>query len=81
LTCIQNKLAEILAYENDARSDSINRILQSLAEESQNETRNIKQLTERSTRDAAAVRILTIVTLIYLPANVVAVNAPTSNLT
>lgn len=65
-------LAEILAYENDARSDSINRILQSLAEESQNETRNIKQLTERSTRDAAAIRILTIVTLIYLPANVVA---------
>ena len=33
----------------------------------------MRQLTEKSTKDAAAVKVLTIITLIYLPATVVSV--------
>lgn len=34
----------------------------------------MRELTEKSTKDAAAVKVLTIITLIYLPATVVSVS-------
>ncbi|KAL2047080.1 hypothetical protein N7G274_001099 [Stereocaulon virgatum] len=45
--------------------------LKSLAEEARTENLNIRKLTAKGTRDAAAVKVLTIITLIYLPATVV----------
>ncbi|KAK6599508.1 hypothetical protein H4I95_08383 [Botrytis cinerea] len=41
------------------------------------ENRSMHHLAERSTKDAAAVKILTIITLIYLPTTIVAVSSPT----
>lgn len=36
----------------------------------------MRRLTEKSTKDAAAVKVLTIITLVYLPATVVCVSVP-----
>lgn len=44
-----------------------------LAEQAQSQTDNMEKLTAKATRDAAAVKVLTIVTLIYLPATAVLV--------
>ena len=48
--------------------------LKQLAEEAKNENTTIRKLAEKSTGDAAAVKVLTIITLIYLPATVVSVS-------
>ena len=48
--------------------------LKQLAEEARKENLTMRKLTEKSTRDAAAVKVLTIITLIYLPATVVSVS-------
>ncbi|KAL9136704.1 MAG: hypothetical protein Q9175_002081 [Cornicularia normoerica] len=48
--------------------------LKQLAEEARKENITMRQLTEKSTKDAAAVKVLTIITLIYLPATVVSVS-------
>jgi Mg2+ and Co2+ transporter CorA len=45
--------------------------LQDLAKESGKDNEKMRLLTQKSTRDAAAVKVLTILTLIYLPATVV----------
>lgn len=45
--------------------------LKQLAEEAKKENFTMRQLTEKSTKDAAAVKVLTVITLIYLPATVV----------
>jgi Mg2+ and Co2+ transporter CorA len=45
--------------------------LQALAKESGKESERTRVLTQKSTQDAAAVKVLTILTLIYLPATVV----------
>ena len=47
--------------------------LKELAEEARKENSAIRKLTEKSTKDAAAVKVLTMITLIYLPATVVSV--------
>ena len=47
--------------------------LKQLAEEARKENITMRRLTEKSTKDAAAVKVLTIITLIYLPATVVSV--------
>ncbi|MCJ1242727.1 hypothetical protein MMC14_010736 [Varicellaria rhodocarpa] len=47
------------------------RSLKALAEEARRENIGMRALTEKGTRDAAAVKGLTIITLIYLPATVV----------
>ncbi|KAI4159818.1 MAG: hypothetical protein LQ342_006236 [Letrouitia transgressa] len=47
--------------------------LKVLAEEARKENTTMRKLTEKSTRDAAAVKVLTIITLIYLPVTVVSV--------
>lgn len=50
--------------------------LRQLAEESRQENLTIRSLTEKSTQDGAAVKVLTMITLIYLPATVVSVSYP-----
>ena len=47
--------------------------LKQLAEEARQENTTMRKLTEKSTKDAAAVKVLTMITLIYLPATVVSV--------
>ena len=47
--------------------------LKELAEEARKENITMRTLTEKGTRDAAAVKVLTMITLIYLPATVVSV--------
>ena len=49
--------------------------LKVLAEETRSENSAMRQLTEKATQDAAAVKVLTIMTLVYLPATVVSVGA------
>ena len=48
--------------------------LKQLAEEARKENIVMRKLTEKGTKDAAAVKVLTIITLIYLPATVVSVS-------
>jgi hypothetical protein len=45
-----------------------------LAEEARRENVAIRRLTEKATQDAAAVKVLTILMLVYLPASVVSVS-------
>lgn len=47
--------------------------LRTLAEESRAENAGMRLLTEKATRDAAAVKVLTVIMLIYLPSSAVAV--------
>ncbi|KAH8648291.1 hypothetical protein BGZ60DRAFT_423072 [Tricladium varicosporioides] len=58
-------LSDILHYEEAVA-------LKKLGNESQKETVAMYSLTEQSTKDAAAVKILTIIALIYLPTTIVA---------
>ena len=51
------------------------RSLESLGEEARTENFQIHELTKKSAQDAAAVKILTIMMLVYLPATVVLVSA------
>jgi len=48
--------------------------LRDLAVQAKHENEVMRQLTEKGTRDAAAVKVLTVITLIYLPATVVSVS-------
>ncbi|KAH7317939.1 hypothetical protein BKA65DRAFT_515468 [Rhexocercosporidium sp. MPI-PUGE-AT-0058] len=65
-------ISDVLAYEN-AQVINLNGVsLRELTQESKEENSKMRILTERSTRDAAAVKILTVITLIYLPVTVVA---------
>ncbi len=48
--------------------------LKLLAEETRKENVTMRKLTEKSTQDAAAIKVLTIITLIYLPTTVVLVS-------
>jgi hypothetical protein len=75
-----SQLADLLSYENSLRSDHIRRTLQIVAQENQNETVAMKRLAEKGNEDAVAVKIITIVTLVYLPANAVAVGPKSSTL-
>jgi len=57
-------VASVLALDNG-------NALKSLAIESRAENSAMHELTERATRDAAAVKVLTVITLVYLPSTVV----------
>ncbi|CAG8978317.1 hypothetical protein HYALB_00005903 [Hymenoscyphus albidus] len=57
-------LSDILDYENS-------QALHGLVQESKDENNKMRLLTERSAQDAAAMKILTVITLIYLPISVV----------
>ncbi|KAH9208411.1 hypothetical protein DL95DRAFT_449866 [Leptodontidium sp. 2 PMI_412] len=65
-------ISDVLAYENAQVMNLNGRSLYELTQESKEENSKMRILTERSTRDAAAVKILTVITLIYLPVTVVA---------
>jgi len=69
LTNICNQLSDLLSYEEGVG-------LKDLTKETQLESKSMHQLTERSTKDAAAVKILTVITLVYLPTALVAVSFP-----
>ncbi|KAI9036742.1 uncharacterized protein KD926_001376 [Aspergillus affinis] len=58
-------LSDLLGYEET-------RALKRLAQISHEESHNITELTKRSVQDAAAVKMLTIVGLVYLPTTIVA---------
>ena len=51
--------------------------LQLLAIEARNENKIMQSLTEKATGDAAAVKVLTVITLIYLPTTAVLVGIHT----
>ncbi|KAF2185420.1 hypothetical protein K469DRAFT_707665 [Zopfia rhizophila CBS 207.26] len=58
-------LSDLLSYENAVA-------LRNLTKETQNESKSMIELTERSTKDAAAVKALTVISLVYLPTTIVA---------
>jgi len=59
-------LSDLLSYEEAVA-------LKVLASETKTESHFMCQMAEKSTKDAAAVKILTIITLVYLPTTIVAV--------
>ena len=61
------KLSDLLSYEEAVA-------LKDLTSETQQESKAMMYMTERSTKDAAAVKILTIITLVYLPTTIVFVS-------
>ncbi|KAH8590924.1 hypothetical protein B0O99DRAFT_633823 [Bisporella sp. PMI_857] len=65
-------LSDLLSYEEAVALKDLTKETQLLSQESQLESKSMHQLTERSTKDAAAVKILTIIMLIYLPFTLVA---------
>jgi hypothetical protein len=54
--------------------------LRVLAQESHKENSVMRMLTEKGTNDAAAVKIITLITIIYLPTTVVSVRAQEPNI-
>ncbi|TVY43946.1 hypothetical protein LOCC1_G005609 [Lachnellula occidentalis] len=58
-------ISDLLSYEEAVA-------LKDLTKESQAESTLMRELAEKSTKDAAAVKILTVITLIYLPTTIVA---------
>ncbi|PLB50949.1 hypothetical protein P170DRAFT_354283 [Aspergillus steynii IBT 23096] len=62
---IRRQLSDLLGYEET-------RALKRLAQISHDESHNITELTKQSVKDAAAVKMLTIVGLVYLPTTIVA---------
>jgi hypothetical protein len=54
--------------------------MKTLAEQSQSQSEGIEKMTAKATRDAAAVKVLTVVTLVYLPATAVLVSCQSSHL-
>ncbi|KAJ8067309.1 hypothetical protein OCU04_004664 [Sclerotinia nivalis] len=71
-TVLRKKIASTgqLLLELLSQQEAIS--MKRLTEDSQLETKSMHQLTERSTKDAAAVKILTVITLVYLPTTIVA---------
>lgn len=65
-------LSDLLEYENAQIGHLNEQSLNGLVKETKDENAKMMILTERSTQDAAAVKILTVITLIYLPMTVVA---------
>ncbi|KAE8443567.1 hypothetical protein EG329_001729 [Mollisiaceae sp. DMI_Dod_QoI] len=65
-------LSDLLDYENAQIAHLNEQALNGLVKETKEENSKMRVLTERSTADAAAVKILTVITLIYLPVTVVA---------
>ncbi|KAH8817013.1 hypothetical protein F5884DRAFT_241855 [Xylogone sp. PMI_703] len=65
-------LSDLLNYENAHIAQANEKILNDLMKEAKEENSKMRILTEKSTKDAAAVKILTTITLIYLPTTVVA---------
>ncbi|KIW68634.1 hypothetical protein PV04_04568 [Phialophora macrospora] len=68
---LQNKVKSACDLVSDILDLSNSNALKLLAVESARETAVMHQLTQKATHDAAAVKVLTVLTLIYLPATVI----------
>lgn len=64
-------LSDLLDYENAQIAHQNEKSLNKLVQKTNEENSKMRLLTERSTRDAATVKILTVITLVYLPVTVV----------
>ena len=69
------QLSDLLDYENAKIAQGNGDSLRVLAQESREENSTMRALTERATRDAAAVKVITLITIIYLPTSVVSVSS------
>jgi len=64
----------LLDYENAHIATQNQNSLKELAEEARRENYQMRMLTEKSTRDSEAIKVITILTIVFLPATVVAVS-------
>lgn len=69
-----DKLSDLLDYENAKIAEENSKALAILAEESREENTAMRALTEKGTKDAAAVKVITLITILFLPTTVVAVS-------
>ena len=68
------QLSNLLEYENGKHMQDNGHSLKVLAQESRIENVHMRRLTEKATRDAAAMKAITVITILYLPTTVVAVS-------
>ncbi|CZR64137.1 uncharacterized protein PAC_14034 [Phialocephala subalpina] len=64
-------LSDLLDYENAKIAQENGESLRILAQESREENSTMRALTEKGTKDAAAVKVITLITIIFLPTTVV----------
>ncbi|KAF4629509.1 hypothetical protein G7Y89_g8640 [Cudoniella acicularis] len=64
-------LSDLLDYQNAKIAEGNGDSLRILAEESREENSTMRMLTEKSTNDAAAVKVITLITIVFLPTTVV----------
>ena len=62
-------LSDLLSYENGTA-------LKEIAEESRKDNEQMRDLTYKATKDSEAIKVITIITVFFLPATVVAVSLP-----
>ncbi|KAI9685934.1 MAG: hypothetical protein M1822_004212 [Bathelium mastoideum] len=67
---IANLLSDLLSYENTTA-------LKSIAQESKEDNEYMRHLTAKATEDSKAIKVITIITVFFLPATVVAVRLST----
>ncbi len=67
------QLSNLLDYENAKIAQGNGESLEILAQESREENSTMRDLTEKATNDAAAVKVITLITIIFLPTTVVSV--------
>jgi hypothetical protein len=70
------KISSLLERQTGYNLDRQMAALHSLEKEAQDENVIMRELAVKSSHDSSSVRILTIITLIYLPCTVVSVNNP-----
>ncbi|KAL3421149.1 hypothetical protein PVAG01_07594 [Phlyctema vagabunda] len=64
-------LSDLLDYENAKTAEENSKALAVLAQESREENITMRKLTEEGTKDAAAVKVITLITILFLPTTVV----------
>jgi hypothetical protein len=67
------KLSDLLDYENAKIAQGNGEALTVIAHESREENTAMRGLTEKATNDAAAVKVITLITIVFLPTTVVSV--------
>jgi hypothetical protein len=66
-------ISSLLEHQNGYNLDRQMMALKKIEQESSEENATMRKLAEKSSRDSSSVRILTIITLIYLPCTAVSV--------
>ncbi|KAH8599933.1 hypothetical protein B0O99DRAFT_346235 [Bisporella sp. PMI_857] len=64
-------LSDLLDYENAKIAEENSKALAIIAQESREENTAMRALTEKGTKDAAAVKVITLITITFLPTTVV----------